>query len=358
MTLDKDAWQRVLISPQYSVISSIEKIGKEALRVLLVVDENQHLLGVVTDGDIRRHLLRHGSLDAPVFDIMNKNPKTAYLTTNKEQLLMKMQNLNILHLPIVNSENKVVGLETFNSLTTKTKRDNWVIFMAGGLGTRLHPLTLDYPKPLVKIGNKPILEILLENFVKNGFRHFYFSVNYKAYLIQEYFGDGDKWGITIRYLEENTALGTAGCLNLLPEKPFQPFFVMNADILTNLNFDQMLEFHMHDANQSIATICVRHYKNTIPYGVVNIDNRYHNLISIEEKPTHSYFVNAGIYILNPEALNYFPAHSTRYDMTTLLLTLARKKKFIATFPIQEYWLDVGCHENLSQAASDYQKVFV
>lgn len=353
-----DGWKRVLISQNDTVISTIERIGKEALRVLLVVDEHLNLLGVVTDGDIRRHLLRHGSLDAPVFEMMCKNPKVALETETKDQLLMKMQNLNILHLPIVNSENKVVGLETLNHLTAKKQRDNWVIFMAGGLGTRLHPLTLDFPKPLVKIGNKPILEILLENFIANGFHHFYFSVNYKATMIQDYFGHGEKWGVDIHYVQENQALGTVGSLNLLPEKPQHPFFVVNADIMTNLNFNQILEFHQFHLHQPIATVCVRQYQNTIPYGVVKIDSKYHNLTAIEEKPTHSYFVNAGIYILNPVVLDHFPEKNIFYDMPTLLLELVKKNQFVATFPIREYWLDVGSHDNLSQAMDDYQKVFV
>jgi len=356
--MNKDSWQRVLISPDNTVISAIEKLDKEALRVLLVVDDDHRLLGVVTDGDVRRHLLKHGGLDEPVHVVMNKKPKVAFETDSKDQLLMKMQNLNILHLPILNSENKVIGLETLNHLTSKKQRDNHVIFMAGGLGTRLHPLTLDFPKPLVKIGNKPILEILLENFIASGFHHFYFSVNYKATMIQDYFGNGEKWGVNIQYLQENKALGTIGGLNLITEIPTKPFFVINADIITNLNFEQILEFHQFHLHKPIATVCVRQHQNTIPYGVVNIDNKDHNLIGIEEKPTRSYFVNAGIYILNPEALKYFPEKNIFYDMPTLLLDLVKKDKFVATFPIREYWLDVGSHDNLSQAIHDYEKVFV
>ncbi|MCX7121849.1 MAG: nucleotidyltransferase family protein [Gammaproteobacteria bacterium] len=358
MILNQDSWKRVLISPNGTIISAVEKLDQEALGVLLVVDVEHRLLGVITDGDIRRHLLKHGSMDEPVYRIMNKNPKTALETENKEQLLMKMQNLNILHLPILNLQKKVVGLETLNHLVAKRNRDNVVIFMAGGLGTRLHPLTLDYPKPLVKIGNKPIIETLLENFISNGFQKFYFSVNYKAKMIQEYFGNGEKWGVNIQYLEENQALGTAGSLKLLPSKPRLPFYVVNADIMTNLNFEQILEFHHYHLHHPAATVCVRQYQNTIPYGVVNIDKKKQNLINIEEKPTHNYFVNAGIYILNPEVLDYFPEENIVYDMPTLLSDLVKKNKLVATFPIREYWLDVGSHANLSQAVDDYRKVFV
>ncbi|OGT44924.1 MAG: alcohol dehydrogenase [Gammaproteobacteria bacterium RIFCSPHIGHO2_12_FULL_38_11] len=358
MTINKDSWHRVLIRPDYSVISAIETINKEALGVLLVVDDNNVLLGVITDGDIRRHLLRQGNLEAPVSTIMNKNPKIAYENQTREQLLIKMQNLIILHLPIVDDNHRVVGLETLNHLSAKKQLHNPVIFMAGGLGTRLHPLTLDFPKPLVKVGNKPILEILLENFINQGFVHFYFSVNYKADMIQHYFGSGERWGVDIQYLYENQALGTVGSLNLLPSIPQLPFFVVNADIMTNLNFEQILEFHTQNSYQPVATICVRQYQNTIPYGVVQIDQHQHNLLGIHEKPTQSYFVNAGIYILNPTVLSHLPQKNTFYDMPSLLLELVKNNQFVATFPIQEYWLDVGSHANLSQAMIDYEKVFV
>lgn len=358
MTINKDSWRRVLIDPNCSVISAIEKIDKEALRILLVVNSEDVLQGVITDGNIRRHLLKHGSLDAPVSDIMNRNPKIAAEADSKEQLLMKMQRYNILHLPIVDENNRVVGLETLNHLSAKKQYKNPVIFMAGGLGTRLHPLTLDFPKPLVKIGNKPILEILLENFINQGFVQFYFSVNYKADMIQQYFGSGEKWGVDIQYIYEDQALGTVGSLSLLPSIPHLPFFVVNADIMTNLNFDQILEFHLQNLHQPVATICVRQYQNTIPYGVVQIDQDKHNLLGICEKPTQSYFVNAGIYVLNPAVLNHLPQKNTFCDMPSLLLELVKDNQFVATFPIREYWLDVGSHANLSQAMSDYEKVFI
>ena len=358
MTIRSDDWRRILIAPNCQVMTAIEKIDQEGLRVLIVVDANDNLLGVVTDGDIRRHLLRCSDLSVPVREIMNKQPKFATETSTKSQLLTQMQQLNILHLPILNKMNQVVGLETLNSLTEKKHLDNWVVFMAGGLGTRLHPLTLDFPKPLVKIGSKPMLEILLENFIENGFHHFYFSVNYKADLIKNHFADGEKWGVEIRYLQEENALGTVGSLNLLPALPSKPFFVVNADIMTNLKFDQILEFHQFHANHPLATVCVREYENTIPYGVMHIDRQHHGLMCIDEKPTHRYFVNAGIYVLNPEIFDHLPIKKAYYDMPNLLDTLVKNKKFVATFPIREYWLDIGSHENLSRATLDYEKIFV
>lgn len=356
--MDKNEWRDVLISPDDTILFAIEKIDKEAQRILMVVDEKQCLIGVVTDGDIRRYFLKRGNLDASVSCIMNAAPATALASDTREQLLEKMQSLCILHLPIVDHAGIVIGLETLDHLTQKIKQDNWVVFMAGGLGTRLHPLTLDFPKPLVKIGHKPILEILLENFISHGFHQFYFSVNFKASMIQEYFGNGEKWGVTIRYLLEENLLGTAGSLRLLSEKPTQPFFVVNADIMTNVNFNQILEFHHANLHQPIATVCVRQYQSTIPFGVVKINDADHRLQEIEEKPTHMHFVNAGIYLLNPEILNYFSKTLERLDMTHLLMKLIHHNAFVATFPIREYWIDIGSQDNLSKAVSDLESIMV
>src|SRR3990167_6129244 len=208
-----------------------------------VTDENMHLLGVITYGDIRRHLLKQGSLDVTVDNIMCKNPVTASFAESQDNFLFKMHSRGILHLPMVDKNNCVVGLETFDSIFSNRTRDNWVIFMAGGMGKRLHPLTMDCPKPLLKIADKPISEILLENFIKYGFKNFYFSVNYKSEMIRDYYGSGARWGVNIEYIQENITLGTAGSLSLLPAVPKKPFFVINADILTNINFGHVLDFH-------------------------------------------------------------------------------------------------------------------
>lgn len=353
---DKHNWRNVLITTNTTVLSAIKKMDSEAWRVLLVVDENEKLLGVITDGDIRRYLLKQANLEASVEHVMNPNPTVASITEGQDQLLMKMHSLGILHLPIVDDKKRVVGLETFNSLFMKNTRDNWVIFMAGGIGKRLHPLTVDCPKPLLKIGDKPISEILLENFIKCGFKNFFFSVNYKSEMIRNYYGNGKRWGVNIQYIEENDALGTAGSLSLLPEKPTKPFFVINADILTNINFGHILDFHQEYQSRSKATLCMREHQHTIPFGLVHVDTKNHSLIKIEEKPTRHYFVNAGIYILEPESLQHLSFNSY-CDMPTLLTNLVEKGLQVSTFPIREYWLDIGHHENLIKASNDYLEVF-
>lgn len=352
----KHNWKNVLISINTSIIAAIKQMDKEALRVLLVVNEIGQLLGIITDGDIRRYLLKQKSLDESVENIMNKNPVTVSVYESQDQLLMKMQSLGILHLPIVDDKNRIVGLETYNSILAKNTRDNCVIFMAGGMGKRLYPLTVNCPKPLLKIGDKPILEILLENFIKSGFKNYFFSVNYKSEMIRDYFGSGRQWNVQIQYIEENKALGTAGSLSLLPSCPKKSFFVVNADILTNINFGHIMDFHNENNPKSYATICVRQHQNIIPFGIVHINENDHRLIEIKEKPTQNYFVNAGIYILEPEVLQYVSFNSY-CDMPNFLTYLAKKDFPVATFPIREYWLDIGHHDNLTRASADYLEVF-
>ncbi len=349
-------WKKVLIKIDTTIYAAIKRMDAEGLRILLVIDDTLHLLGIVTDGDVRRYLLKQASLDVSVAQVMNAHPATALISEGREQLLMKMHSLGILHLPIVDEEKHVIGLETFDILYAKNTMDNWVIFMAGGLGKRLHPLTIDCPKPLLKIADKPIAEILLENFIRCGFKNYYFSVNYKSNMIRDYFGSGARWGVQIQYIEENRMLGTAGSLSLLPTIPQKPFFVVNADILTNINFSHVLDFHREYEKKSHATLCVRQHQNTIPFGLVHIDEINQNLIDIQEKPTHHYFANAGIYILDPAVLQHLSFNSY-CDMPHFLLDLVKKGLEVRTFPIREYWLDIGHHDNLVRAASDYLEVF-
>lgn len=334
----------------------MQLLNNEASRILLVVNQIEQLIGVITDGDIRRHILKQGKMDATVEHIMNRHPKVATTTDSREHMLSKMQELKILQIPIVNSENKVVGLEILSDLLVQKKRDNIIIFMAGGLGERLRPLTVDCPKPLLKVGNKPILEILLENCIKNGFQNFYFSVNYKANMIRSYFGNGEKWGANIGYIEETEKLGTAGSLSLLPITPTASFFVVNADIITNMNFDTILRFHETNMIPTLATVCVKQQQSIIPYGVVDIHQQHCGLMDIQEKPTRSFFINAGIYILNPEALQHLK-YNQYCDMPNFLIELVKNNYHVATFPICEYWLDVGQHETLIRADAEYPEVF-
>lgn len=346
-------WLDVLIPPDSSIKHAIEKIDLGALQIALVVNENNQLLGTVTDGDIRRGILRGISIESSVANIMNKNPISVPVHSDKDMIMSLMQLKHLRQIPVINEARQVVGIETLDELISKQNRDNWVVLMAGGLGSRLQPLTNDCPKPMLKVGNKPVIETIIDNFIDYGFRKFYLTVNYKAEMIEEYFGDGSKWGIEIRYLRESKRMGTAGSLSLLREKPDLPIIIMNGDILTKVNFDQLLEFHTE--HKSIATMCVREYNYQVPYGIVHLDA--HRLYDIQEKPVHHYFMNAGIYVLNPEALELIPDNSY-FDMPDLYRKIIlNTTNSTAAFPIREYWIDIGRMSDYEKANGEFIEVF-
>lgn len=347
-----NSWKSTLIPENSSIIDAVNIIDRSAMQIGLVVDEGRKLLGVVTDGDIRRAILNKVSLDEPVKKIMAKQPVTAHVNDEREVLLRTMKQKILRHLPIVDDEGCVVGLETLLGLAKQECFDNPVVIMAGGEGSRLRPLTKDCPKPLLCVGDKPILEIIMENFLSSGFQRFYFSVNYKAEMIQSHFGSGEKWGAEITYIKEKKPLGTAGALSLLPERPNKPFFVMNGDLLTKVNFRHLLDFHVD--NGADATMCVRQYQFQVPYGVVQTDG--HHLLEVEEKPLHTFFVNAGIYVLAPRVIEMIPG-DTFFDMPELFELLLKKGAKPAVFPIREYWLDIGQLGDYERAQSDFELNF-
>ncbi|MCX7309817.1 MAG: sugar phosphate nucleotidyltransferase, partial [Afipia sp.] len=213
-------------------------------------------------------------------------------------------------------------------------------------------LTADTPKPMLMIGDRPILETIILQFKEYGFHRFAISMHYLGERIVEYFGDGSRFGAEITYLRENTPLGTAGALALLPEKPAEPFFVMNGDLLTKLNFTSLMTFHQ--AADTALTVCLREHTVTIPYGVAETSGSY--LTRLIEKPAYRHMVNAGIYVCNPEVLDFVPRDhaSTMVDVAQVLL---EKKRPPAVFPIHEYWVDVGRHSDFIRATEDYGSVF-
>ena len=341
-------WQNTLIAPDCSIREALIIIDKEALRGATVVDKNKKLLGVVSDGDIRRGLLAGVSLADPVHEIMNRNPTVASVDLTKEQLIELMESKSILSIPVIDGQGIVVGLRTLHDSLSKPKVENPVFLMAGGFGTRLRPLTDNCPKPLLKVGNKPILEVTLLNFIKSGFVNFYISTHYMPEMIQAHFGDGSKWGVNITYVHEESPLGTGGALGLLPpDLPTLPLIMMNGDILTNIDFQKLLSFHSkHNAD---ATMCVREYEYQIPYGV--IQGHKGKITSMEEKPVQLFHINAGIYVVNPEMIKQVEKNQ-KIDMPTLLEQRIEKNKNVMMFPIHEYWLDIGRMEDYKRAQSD------
>jgi dTDP-glucose pyrophosphorylase len=341
-------WKEVLISANATLRDALISIDASALQMSIIVKEDGQLLGVINDGDIRRAILKGCSLDSPALDIANTNPITAPSTASPQELLGLMRRKVVHQIPLIDEENRVAGLTTLDELTGIFERPNWVILMAGGEGSRLRPLTQDCPKPLLRIGNKPILENIIENFTEQGFRHFYISVNYLADAIKEHFGDGRKFGVNIEYLHEKNRLGTAGGLSILPTTPTEPVIVMNGDLLTNVRFDKMLNYHI-DQNAT-ATMAVREYTYQIPYGVVDIKNNM--LLRIDEKPVKKHYVSAGIYVLSPEAISAIPKDQY-FDMTTLFEKVLKITPNVASYILQEYWLDIGRIEEFERAQKDW-----
>jgi len=345
-------WKNVLVSPDSSIRETIHILDKGALRIALVVDISNRLIGTVSDGDIRRGILKGIDLDNKVSQVMNTSPLVSTKFESRENISLLMRQKQIHQIPLVDEEGFLIGLELIDSFITEPLRDNWVVLMAGGLGTRLKPLTADMPKPLLVVGSRPILETILNNFISCGFSQFFISVNYKSEMIEDYFGDGSKWGVIIRYLREDIKLGTAGALDLLPDKPTAPLLVMNGDVLTKINLQQLLDFHTE--HNACATMCVREYDFQVPYGVVKIND--HRIVSIEEKPIQRFFVNAGIYVLEPEAIEMIP-HNTFFDMPSLFDKLIALDKATSVFPIREYWLDIGRMEDFERAQTVAMELF-
>lgn len=333
------------------VLNAIET-ESESIKIATVLDSEDKVIGTMTDGDIRRGLLKGLTLDSPIKTIYHKNPTLGNINEPKEKIIQKAISRQLYQIPIVDNNGHLVCIENLSTLLKVKNKRNRVILMAGGLGTRLRPLTESTPKPLLKVGNKPILETIIENFAKYGFINITISVNYKAKMIQDYFGDGSDFGVNIDYIEETQRLGTAGALGLIKDKPKEPFFVMNGDLLTNINFDHMLDFHSHE--NAIATMGVREYDFQVPYGVIKINGS--EITSIEEKPLHKFFVNAGIYTLSPKVFDYIPTN-TFFDMPTLFEKLIEFKLKSISFPLHEYWLDIGRISDFEQAQHEYHKIF-
>ena len=344
--------QDIVVGEDVSIIDVLEIIDKSSKQLALVVDKDKKLLGTISDGDIRRALLNNISLTDSIKNIYFQTPTVANINDSKEEITNICITKKIHQIPIVDNNGNLVGLEILDELIAKKVKPNKVILMVGGLGTRLRPLTENTPKPMLPVGGQPILQTIVEKFVSYGFVNIIMCVGYKSNIIQDFFGDGSKFGASISYILEDKRMGTAGALSLLSERPDKPFFVMNGDLLTNINFEHLHKYHV--SNNSIATMCVREYDFQVPYGVVNIKNGKIN--SIEEKPTHKFFVNAGIYMLSADILKYIPQNQF-YDMPTLFETLIYENKNVVSFPLREYWLDIGRMEEYKKANEEYQDIF-
>ena len=327
-------------------------IDSGAMQIALVVDDNDKLLGTLTDGDIRRGILRGLDLDSSIETIVFKEPAIAKISSTKEEILKIALSKKLHQIPIVDDNGIILDLKEIEELVEPKIKTNRAILMVGGLGTRLRPLTQDMPKPMLKVGNKPILQTIVEKFAEYGFVNITMCVNFNASIIRDYFGDGKEFGVNIDYVLEEKRMGTAGALSLLKERPSEPFFVMNGDLLTNVNFEHIFNYHM--INKATATMCVREYDYEVPYGVVKMNDN--KITAIAEKPVQKFFVSAGIYMLSPEILDLIPKNEF-YDMPALFEKLIKLSKNVISFPIREYWLDIGRMEEYQRANEEYKEVF-
>lgn len=345
-------WKKILILPNMKIYEAIEIIDRNSLQIAVVANEDGILMGTVTDGDVRRGILKGVTLCSPVSQIMNPHPVTIPQLNDRKSILNILKANKVRHLPVVDEARHVIGIECLDELLAESRSDNWVVVMAGGLGKRLEPLTSDCPKPMLKIGEKPVLETTLEQFIRQGFSRFCFSVNYKSEQITDYFGDGSRWGAQIHYIHETNRMGTAGSLSLFPFETNEPILIINGDILTKLSFEQLVGFHLE--HQAKATIAVATYDYQVPYGVVKANRD--RLVGFEEKPVYASFISGGIYVLNPEVLNLIPQNSY-FDMNSLFEAMLQNNEPVCIFPIREYWIDIGGIKDFHQASKDFHEVF-
>jgi len=338
---------KLLVSRESSIYEVLEVIQNGNAQIALVVDNQKKLLGTISDGDVRRSILKKGNLEINAELIMRRNFKFITVDEDNEEALKKMKKGKIFQLPVIDKNGILLDLLLLKDFLRIEEKKNNLVIMAGGKGMRLRPYTEKCPKPMLKINGKPILEIILEQCIEYGFRQFHFSVNYLKNQIIDYFGNGEKWDVNINYLIEKKPLGTAGSLQLLPEQS-RPFIVINGDLLTRLDLNRILNFHIE--NEADATLGVRNHVEKVPYGVVKVDGI--RLLSFEEKPTFNHLVNAGVYVINPNLLDIIKVNSF-LDMPNFLEIAKDKSHKINVYPIHEYWLDIGKPEFLKKAHSEW-----
>ena len=327
---------------------AVNALDKGGIGFLALLDNHGSLLGILTDGDVRRAILNR---KADLLEIMNSTPQTADYRLSQRKVVQLLKEIHRKHMPLVD-ENKIYkGVVALDELEFNSK-PNRVVIMAGGFGRRLGDLTREVPKPMLQVGKKNMLENLIDIFSDYGFCRFSISVHYKAELIKKYFGDGRSFGVQIDYLEEDKPLGTAGCLSLISEKLQESFFVVNGDVLSAVNFEDLLSFHTN--NNADATMCVRKHDFEIPYGVVNTTGN--RICSLIEKPIHSFCVNSGIYVLDQKAIELVPRGQV-YHMTNLFEDLIKQKKNTLVYELNDYWVDLGSPKDLEAAKNRLLKFY-
>lgn len=351
--MDTKILQKLFVHKETSIKEAMQCIDKYGLGIAIVVDKSQRLEGTITDGDIRRAILKGLDLDESIAQILESRPSTPYPApvtardgTDDLEILKIMQETGLRWIPILNEINQVVNLITLEDLVATEPLELDAVIMAGGQGKRLRPLTEDLPKPMLPVGGRPLMELIIDQLKQTGIKKINITTHYKPEKIIEHFGNGNKFGVDLNYVQENQPLGTAGALGLM-ERPEKPILVMNGDILTKVNFKAMMEFHQeHNAD---LTMAVRQHLINVPYGVIECDEE--KISQIKEKPQIKLFVNAGIYLLEPSVFDFIPSGDF-FNMTDLIQWLLDAGKNVVSFPVGEYWLDIGQYNDYNQAKSD------
>ena len=344
--MDAKKLETLCIGPNSCISDAMKVIDKGECGITLVVDKKGRLLGILTDKEVRTALLSGKNLNSPILDLFNKKPLTLPFKSSLRKIRKTFLETGKSQIPLLTKDGKIKDLVLMTDSLEDEVLPNRVVIMAGGKGRRLYPLTLNTPKPMLHLKDKPILETLVNQVSKQGFKNISISVNYLAQKIEKYFGDGSSHNSNISYLRENTPLGTAGALSSLKEE-VDPIIVINGDLLTTVNFRSMLLKHKQSG--MAATVGVRKYEQEVPYGVLELEGN--QIKEFKEKPINTHFINAGIYILEPGSLKLIKENNPM-DMPELLQRVMDKGKGLNSYLIQEYWKDLGLLEDLKEARKD------
>lgn len=345
-----ESWRKALLPTRATLQDAVRNLDDSALQIAMVVAEDGKLTGTITDGDIRRGLLKGLSLTSPIDSVVHPDPMVVPPELSRDLVLQLMRANRIHQLPVVDENRKVVGLHVLDELMAPKQRPNLMVIMAGGKGTRLRPHTEDCPKPLLPVAGKPMLEHIIERAKLDGIHHFVLAIHYLGHMIEDYFGDGSRWQVQIDYLREDAPLGTAGAIGLMNPRPAAPFLVTNGDVLSDIRYGDLLDFHC--SHGAAATMAVRQHEWQHPFGVVQ--TRGVEIVGFEEKPIARTHINAGVYVLDPDALNVL-APGVHCDMPTLFERLQSEAKRTVAYPMHEPWLDVGRPADLAEARSNSTK---
>lgn len=337
------------VSPSVTLREAVTVLQNGAKQIALVVYGNRRLLGIITDGDLRRAMLRGASMDEPITSIMQPSFTAGRSDMRASEIFNLMQEKSIRHIPLLDEKGRLTDLVWISDLIKQEKVNLSAVVMAGGFGKRLLPLTEALPKPMLPVGDRPVMEHIIDSLRGAGIQNLKVTTHYMPEKIKEHFGNGRKFGVKIDYVSEDQPLGTAGALGLMPV-PDQPVLVVNGDIMTQVDYRAMLAYHRE--HEAVLTVGVRRYEFQIPYGVLDCDGP--DIRQLSEKPTQKFLVNAGIYMLEPSAYGYIPRNA-RFDMTELIEALIRDGRRVVSFPIMEYWLDIGQHVDYQRAQLDQAK---